>query len=217
MNLASPFSICIVTITVLSLLGLPIGHAMIAGSVLYLLLAGQDMGTVAERWLKNSVETLPAASIYQNASLQQWASLIVAGINSERAKAGLPALKTEPHLALAAQAHARDMALRNYFAHDTPEGFGNFGRLEALDPPTLEWWAENAAKGQESVDEVISGWMASQKHHDNMLSNRIDYVGVGVYYDPADASMPIHVIADFARFDFAPEGHDWYQRGDVNR
>jgi len=51
MNLASPFSICIVTITVLSLLGLPIGHAMIAGSVLYLLLAGQDMGTVAEQFL----------------------------------------------------------------------------------------------------------------------------------------------------------------------
>jgi tripartite ATP-independent transporter DctM subunit len=51
MNLASPFSICIVAITVLSLLGLPIGHAMIAGSVLYLLLAGQDMGTVAEQFL----------------------------------------------------------------------------------------------------------------------------------------------------------------------
>jgi C4-dicarboxylate transporter, DctM subunit len=51
MTLASPFSICIVSITALSLLGLPIGHAMIAGSVLYLLLAGQDMGTVAEQFL----------------------------------------------------------------------------------------------------------------------------------------------------------------------
>jgi hypothetical protein len=34
MNLASPFSISIVVITALALLGLPIGHAMIAGSVL---------------------------------------------------------------------------------------------------------------------------------------------------------------------------------------
>ncbi|MBL8832431.1 MAG: hypothetical protein JNL71_08570, partial [Rhodospirillales bacterium] len=49
MNLASPFSLCLVAITGLSLLGLPIGHSMIAGSVLYLLLAGQDMGTVAEQ------------------------------------------------------------------------------------------------------------------------------------------------------------------------
>jgi C4-dicarboxylate transporter, DctM subunit len=51
MNFASPFSISIFVITALALLGLPIGHSMIAGSVLYLLLAGQDMGTVAEQFL----------------------------------------------------------------------------------------------------------------------------------------------------------------------
>lgn len=51
MNLASPFSISLVAITALAFLGLPIGHAMIAGSVLYLLLAGLDMGTVAEQIL----------------------------------------------------------------------------------------------------------------------------------------------------------------------
>jgi C4-dicarboxylate transporter, DctM subunit len=51
MTFASPFSICVVAITALALLGLPIGHAMIAGSVIYLLLAGQDMGTVAEQFL----------------------------------------------------------------------------------------------------------------------------------------------------------------------
>ena len=51
MNLASPFSVAIVVITALALLGLPVGHAMIAGSVLYLLMAGLDMGTVAEQFL----------------------------------------------------------------------------------------------------------------------------------------------------------------------
>jgi C4-dicarboxylate transporter DctM subunit len=51
MNLASPFSLAIVAITVLAFLGLPIGHAMIAGSILYLLLAGLDMGTAAEQIL----------------------------------------------------------------------------------------------------------------------------------------------------------------------
>jgi C4-dicarboxylate transporter DctM subunit len=38
-------------IVTLSLLGLPIGHAMIGGSVLYLWLAGLDMGTAAEQLL----------------------------------------------------------------------------------------------------------------------------------------------------------------------
>ena len=51
MNLTSPFSLSIVAITALSLLGLPIGHAMIGGSILYLWLAGLDMGTAAEQLL----------------------------------------------------------------------------------------------------------------------------------------------------------------------
>ncbi len=51
MNLTSPFSLCIVTMTLLAFLGLPIGHAMIAASILYLWLAGLDMGTAAEQLL----------------------------------------------------------------------------------------------------------------------------------------------------------------------
>jgi len=51
MNLASPFSLCLVAITALAFLGLPIGHSMIAGSILYLALAGLDMGTAAEQFL----------------------------------------------------------------------------------------------------------------------------------------------------------------------
>ena len=45
------FAVCILGIIALSLLGLPIGHAMIAGSILYLLMAGQDMGIAAEQLL----------------------------------------------------------------------------------------------------------------------------------------------------------------------
>ena len=51
MNLASPFSLALWAITLLSLFGLPIGHSMIAGSILYLLLVGQDMGLAAEQIL----------------------------------------------------------------------------------------------------------------------------------------------------------------------
>ena len=51
MNLTSPFSFCIMAIIALSLLGLPIGHAMIGGSILYLWMAGLDMGTAAEQLL----------------------------------------------------------------------------------------------------------------------------------------------------------------------
>lgn len=51
MNLASPFALAIYAIVALSLLGLPVGHAMIGGSILYLFLSGQDMGFAAEQLL----------------------------------------------------------------------------------------------------------------------------------------------------------------------
>jgi len=45
------FALCLVAIVALSLLGLPIGHAMIAGSILYLFVKGIDPGTAAEQLL----------------------------------------------------------------------------------------------------------------------------------------------------------------------
>lgn len=49
--MTDPFTLSVVSIVVLALLGLPIGHAMIASSILYLMLAGLDMGTAAEQLL----------------------------------------------------------------------------------------------------------------------------------------------------------------------
>ncbi|WP_134679593.1 TRAP transporter large permease [Paracoccus ravus] len=51
MTLTDPFTISIISIVCLGVLGLPIGHAMIASSILYLMLAGLDMGTAAEQLL----------------------------------------------------------------------------------------------------------------------------------------------------------------------
>ncbi len=51
MSLSDPFTLCILAIVGLSILGLPIGHAMIGGSIFYLWLAGLDMGTAAEQLL----------------------------------------------------------------------------------------------------------------------------------------------------------------------
>jgi C4-dicarboxylate transporter DctM subunit len=51
MTFASPFSITLVVITALAFMGLPIGLSMISGSILYLWLAGADMGIAAEQFL----------------------------------------------------------------------------------------------------------------------------------------------------------------------
>ncbi len=49
--MSGSFALALAAIVVLSLLGLPIGHAMIAGSILYLYSKGLDMGTAAEQLL----------------------------------------------------------------------------------------------------------------------------------------------------------------------
>lgn len=46
-----PFFLCIASILVLAIIGLPIGLSMIVGSILYLLLSGLDMGIVAEQFM----------------------------------------------------------------------------------------------------------------------------------------------------------------------
>ncbi|MEN5299387.1 TRAP transporter large permease [Brucella sp. TWI559] len=56
MSFIDPFTACIVLLVTLALLGLPVGHSMILASILYLLLAGLDIGTAAEQLL-NSMYT----------------------------------------------------------------------------------------------------------------------------------------------------------------
>lgn len=51
MSLSDPFAQAILAIVLLGVLGLPIGHAMICGSILYLLSKGLDPGTAAEQLL----------------------------------------------------------------------------------------------------------------------------------------------------------------------
>ena len=48
---ASPFTLCIIVLVLLAVLGLPIGLSMIGASIFYLLLAGLDLGTAAEQIL----------------------------------------------------------------------------------------------------------------------------------------------------------------------
>lgn len=54
MDLTGPFALALATIVALSLLAVPIGQAMIAGSILYLWLKGMDLGSAAEQLLNGT-------------------------------------------------------------------------------------------------------------------------------------------------------------------
>ena len=57
MNPTSPFALSVLAIVGLSLAGLPVAYAMIGGSILWLLMSGQDMGTAAEQLLNGMMSS----------------------------------------------------------------------------------------------------------------------------------------------------------------
>jgi uncharacterized protein YkwD len=157
--------------------------------------AGSSAGN---RWLRNSYQTLPAGT-YQNASLKLWADQIAASINNARMDAGLPSLRFSTSMAKVAQAHARDMALRDYFAHDTPEGLSPFQRLDLANASGQgRAAAENIARGQESVSAIMQSWLSSSGHRANILNPRYDTLGIGVYFDASNSRDQIYCVALFA-------------------
>lgn len=172
-----------------------------------------------DAWLINCVETLPDgnAGVFQNETLQNWAYAIFDGCNEARVQNGLAPMQYEPHLEVLAQAHARDMALRNYFSHDCPDGVLMWDRWQAIHVPYTNWAGENAAMGQETAQEVVQQWLSSPGHRRNLLNSQAEWGAVGVYFDASDSSMPIKVIMEYASFRDDPATNDWYDRGDVYR
>jgi hypothetical protein len=72
--------------------------------------------------------------------------------NQERARYGLPPLRLNPQMCLAAQQHARWMAETGYYTHS------NLG------------WPEIIHAGPRTPEDAVNGWIYSPAHHGIMLS-----------------------------------------------
>jgi uncharacterized protein YkwD len=108
--------------------------------------------------------------------------------NVEREKRGLKPLEWDGTLAYAARYHAKDMAIDNYFDHDSYDRKGKilrkscsiFDRIEAfIEYPYL---AENISAGRTGPEEVVKAWMKSTGHRKNILDKNMARMGVGYYY-----------------------------------
>lgn len=102
--------------------------------------------------------------------------------NQERAKYGLPALKYDWELARVARHKSEDMALRNYFSHDSPIYGSPFDMMKSYGIKYRSA-GENIAKGQRSPEEVVRGWMNSPGHRQNILDREFTHIGVGYAKD----------------------------------
>lgn len=99
-------------------------------------------------------------------------------VNAERAKYGLAALTWDNKLADVARAHSRDMAERNFFSHNNPDGKTPFDRIKAAGI-NYSSAGENIAAGQKTPEEVVEAWMNSEGHRANILNASFKKLGVG--------------------------------------
>jgi uncharacterized protein YkwD len=107
-------------------------------------------------------------------------------LNAERERHGLRPLKLNKRLSKAARRHARDMARRNYFAHDSLGGGSFVDRIRRTGylRGARRWWVgENLAWGthDRSAPRAIARmWMKSPGHRANILSPSFTEVGIGL-------------------------------------
>jgi uncharacterized protein YkwD len=100
---------------------------------------------------------------------------VVCLINLQRTSRGLPALRVDARLDRSAQHWSSSMVAGDYFSHGS-----NFGaRIRGFG---FNWSAagENIATGYTTAGSVVTGWMASLGHCQNILSPRFAFVGTGI-------------------------------------
>lgn len=98
---------------------------------------------------------------------------VVALVNRERSLAGVAPLVDDPRLAAAAAAWAARMAEAGGLTH------GSVGaRITAAG---FRWTAcaENVARGQQTAESVVAGWMMSPPHRKNILDPTLTHAGAG--------------------------------------
>jgi uncharacterized protein YkwD len=99
--------------------------------------------------------------------------------NKDRAVHGLPQLKLNPVLNLAASAKAYDMVENNYFSHERPDGTHPWIFLRSLGYDYVHA-GENLAVNFNDAEELERSWMSSPKHRANILSPYYSEVGLAV-------------------------------------
>lgn len=116
--------------------------------------------------------------------------------NLERAQTGLPSLNLSPELSVAAVAKANDMFNKNYWAHNAPDGTSPWVFLTQAGYRYL-YAGENLARDFGNSEGVVSAWIASSSHRDNLLKKEYQDVGFAVVNGRLDGEETTLVVQFF--------------------
>ena len=91
-------------------------------------------------------------------------------------------LNWNPTLARAALAHSTDMATNDFVSHKDGEGKDVSDRVEVVQ---YEWSivAENISAGRENSAEVVSAWLDSPVHCENIMNPTVTEIGAACFHN----------------------------------
>ena len=124
---------------------------------------------------------------------------LLSATNTQRSQNGVSGLSLNSKLNAAAQAKASDMASRNYWSHNTPEGNPPWVFVTAQGY-SYQKLGENLAAGFNDEQSTVNGWMASAAHRENLLDSAFSEVGFGFANNPDYTSAgggPMTIVVAF--------------------
>lgn len=104
--------------------------------------------------------------------------------NEARVKNGLALLAWDSELCRMARIHSEDMAKRQFFSHQTPEGLGLKQRARSVGILHFKVLGENIAYNQGFEDPgafAVERWLTSSQHRANILSQEFRASAVGTF------------------------------------
>lgn len=100
--------------------------------------------------------------------------------NIYRERHGLKPLNNDYWLSLLAQNHSKDMAIENYFSHESPSAGNLSERLKSLGIEHKKA-GENIAANYVDAIEAVHGWLNSPAHRSVLLDSDATDIGTGAY------------------------------------
>lgn len=94
-----------------------------------------------------------------------------------------PAVELDSVLRCSARKHSRDMARREFFAHENLDGESPTDRMVKAGFTNWQATGENIAGGQEDPDTVMAAWLESDGHCRNIMDPDFTRLGIGYYFD----------------------------------
>lgn len=118
--------------------------------------------------------------------------------NKDRVKEGLPELSINTNLVTAASMKALDMADKEYFAHQSPDGRMPWDFIRAAGYSYV-FAGENLAVNFDDSSEVQQAWMDSPTHKKNIVNPKYTEIGIATAPGRYKGDNTMYVVQMFGR------------------